>query len=236
MIRRVTSSRNYNNMFSERRVFMKNVLIKNYVTVILAIYLGYNFMLANLKIGGILYEVFIILIIILNGIILIKFRKEIEYKNLGIIVYYLTWLFSKEIFQCCFNFSNIIILCILAFRESLYSKVIIGIISTLAYNLFQVLCFVFLLAFSDNYYKERGLDDIYWETYYRCENNYEVYSHSAGAMDGFHYSIGKYYEILDIDDIIYIAVRERNENSKEEYQEYLDTHNCSLVRDKNGSK
>lgn len=50
------------------------------------------------------------------------------------------------------------------------------------------------------------------------------------------YSIGKHYDILNIDDIIYISYNERNEKTKQEYQQYINNHNCSLVGDKNGFK
>ena len=78
-------------------------------------------------------------------------------------------------------------------------------------------------------------NDIYNDMHYYCENNYEVYTYSGGAMDKFHYSIGKYYDILDIDGIIYISYNERNEVSKKKYDNYLKEHKCRLVSDINGS-
>ena len=50
------------------------------------------------------------------------------------------------------------------------------------------------------------------------------------------FSIGKYYDILDINGIIYISYNERSEVSQEEYNNYLNTHKCKLIGDVNGSK
>lgn len=53
-------------------------------------------------------------------------------------------------------------------------------------------------------------------------------------MDGFHYAIGISYEILHIDGMIVITYRKRKEISKQEYEEHIKNHFCSLVGDKNG--
>lgn len=55
-------------------------------------------------------------------------------------------------------------------------------------------------------------------------------------MDGFHYSIGKHYDILNIGDIINIIYSERNETTQEEYENYVKNHKCTLVGDNNESK
>lgn len=111
--------------------------------------------------------------------------------------------------------------------------IIIGLIVSI---FFLPLFFIFLLCFGTSMSEESGRNDIYEDMHYYCENNYEVYSYSAGAMDRFHYSIGKHYEFLDIDGIIYISYNERNEVSQEEYNNYLNTHKCKLVGNVNGSK
>ena len=98
------------------------------------------------------------------------------------------------------------------------------------------LLFVYFLAYGTGISEESGRNDIYDDMHYFCENNYEVYSYSASAMDSFHYSIGKHYEFLDIDGMIYIPYNERNEVSQEEYDYYLNTHNCRMVGEVNESK
>ena len=155
----------------------------------------YNIILKDLKIGGLLYQIFIIALIVLNIIILIKFRKRIKLKGFIIAVYFFIWfLFSMP------------------------------------------LLFVYFLAYGTDISEESGRNDIYDDMHYFCENNYEVYSYSASAMDSFHYSIGKHYEFLDIDGMIYIPYNERNEVSQEEYDYYLNTHNCRMVGEVNESK
>lgn len=215
---------------------MRKNFIDYYALVMLMLFIIYNLFLESLKIYGLLYQIFMFIIIIVNAIILIIFRKKIKYKTLIIIVYLLIWLFSKNTLQCFFAFSNIILLCVTGFMEKHSIKIILVLIAIFGYIFFLPLFFVFLLAFGTGLDEERGMNDIYDDTHYYCDNNYEVYSYSAGAMDGFHYSIGKHYEILNISGIINISYNERNEKTQDEYEIYLETHNCELVGDKNGSK
>ena len=135
-----------------------------------------------------------------------------------------------------FYFSNIIVLIGIGLIDSMFMRIFAIIIGLIVSIFFLPLFFIFLLCFGTSMSEESGRNDIYEDMHYYCENNYEVYSYSAGAMDRFHYSIGKHYEFLDIDGIIYISYNERNEKTQDEYEAYLETHNCELVGDKNGSK
>ena len=215
---------------------MKKNLINYYAIIMLVLYLIYNIALNSLKIGGLFYQIIMIIIIIANAIILIVFRKDIKYKEVVCAIYFFTWLFSKNIPQCFFNFSNIILLVGIGLIDSMFMRVFAIIIGLIVSIFFLPLFFVFLLCFGTSMSEESGRNDIYEDMHYYCENNYEVYSYSAGAMDSFHYSIGKHYEFLDIDGIIFISYNERNEVSQEEYNNYLNTHKCKLVGDVNGSK
>lgn len=213
---------------------MRKNFIDYYALVMLVLFIIYNLFLESLKIYGLLYQIFMFALIIVNAITLIIFRKRIKYKTLIIIVYLLIWLFSKNILQCFFAFSNIILLCITGFMEKHSIKIISVLIVIFGYIFFLPLFFAFLLAFGTGLDEESGMNDIYDDMH--CDNNYEVYSYSAGAMDSFHYSIGKHYEILNISGIINISYNERNEKTHDEYEACLETHNCELVGDKNGSK
>ena len=215
---------------------MRKNFIDYYALVMLVLFIIYNLFLESLKIYGLLYQIFMFALIIVNAIILIIFRKRIKYKTLIIIVYLLIWLFSKNILQCFFAFSNIILLCITGFMEKHSIKIISVLVVIFGYIFFLPLFFAFLLAFGTGLDVESGMNDIYDHMHYYCDNNYEVYSFSAGAMDSFHYSIGKHYKILNISGIINISYNERNEKTQDEYEAYLETHNCELVGDKNGSK
>ena len=215
---------------------MRKNFINYYALVMFVLFIIYNLFLESLKIYGLLYQIFMFVMIIVNAIILIIFRKKIKYKTLIIIVYLLIWLFSKNTLQCFFAFSNIILLCITGFMDKHSIKIISVLIVIFGYIFFLPLFFVFLLALGTGLDEERGMNDIYDDMHYYCDNNYEVYSYSAGAMDIFHYSIGKHYEILNISGIINISYNERNEKTQDEYETYLETHNCKLVGDKNGSK
>ncbi len=215
---------------------MKKKLIDYYTIIMLVLYLFYNIALNSLKIGGLLYQIFMIIIIIVNAIILIVFRKEIKYKEVVCVIYFFTWLFSKNVPQCFFNFSNIIVLVGIGLIDSMFMRVFSIIIGLIVSIFFLPLFFVFLLCFGTSMSEESGRSDIYEDMHYYCENNYEVYSYSAGAMDRFHYSIGKYYDILDINGIMNISYNERSEVSQEEYNNYLNTHKCKLFGDVNGFK
>lgn len=215
---------------------MRKNFIDYYALVMLVLFIIYNLFLESLKIYGLLYQIFMFALIIVNAIILIVFRKRIKYKTLIITVYLLIWLFSKNTLQCFFAFSNIILLCITGFMEKHSIKIISVLVVIFGYIFFLPLFFAFLLAFGTGLDEESGMNDIYDDMHYYCDNNYEVYSYSAGAMDSFHYSIGKHYEILNISGIINISYNERNEKTQDEYEAYLETHNCKLVGDKNGSK
>lgn len=215
---------------------MKKNIMNYYAIIMLVLYLIYNIGLNSLKIGGLLYQIIMIVLIIVNAVILIAFRKDIKYKEAICIIYFFAWLFSKNIPQCFFNFSNMIVLTGVAFFESRFMKIFAIIIALILSVFFLPFFFIFLMCFGTSISEESGRSDIYEDMHYYCENNYEVYSYSKGAMDSFHYSIGKHYEFLDIDGIIYISYNERNEVSNEAYNDYLNTHRCKLVGDVNGSK
>lgn len=235
-IHRMTSFLVYNTIFIERRSFMKKYFIDYYAVIMVVLFGVYNLILDELIIGGLLYRVFMVGLIIGNVIILILFRKDIKYKSLVIIIYLLIWLFSNNILQCFFAFSNIMMLCGIGFMESHLIKIISLLIVINIFLFFLPLSIAFLLVFGTSLDDQKGRNDIYSDMHYYCDNNYEVYAYSAGAMDSFHYSIGKYYNILDIDDIIYISFNERNEKTQAEYENFLENHDCKLVGDNNGFK
>ena len=215
---------------------MKKIFINYYALITLILFIVYNLFLQNLKIYGILYRILMFLIIIVNLIVLIILRKKIKYKSIAIIVYCLIWIFSKNILQCFFAFSNIIMLCITGFIENNFIKIISVLIAIYIHIFFLPLYFGLILTFGINLDEDKYMNDIYSEMHYYCDNNYEVYAYSSGAMDSFHYSIGKYYDILNINDIINIVYRDRNETTLEEYTIFIENNNCKLVGDVGGFK
>lgn len=199
-----------------------------YALIILILFIVYNFILDELLIMGLLYKIIMILIIIVNIIILIIFRKKIKYKNI-LIIYCLTSLFTKNIMQYLFAFSNIIILCIIGFKENKFIKTFsIFFVMFIAFCRLPLLFALFIL-FGINLDEDKYMNLIYSDMHYYCDNNYEAYAYSTGFMDGFSYSIGKYYDILNYNDIINIVYRERNENTLEEYTNFIQNNNCKLV-------
>ena len=207
---------------------MKNFLINYYALIIVILFVIYNFILDELIIMGLLYKIIMLLFIVINIIILIIFRKKIKYKNM-LIIYCLTSLFTKNIMQYLFALSNIIILCIIGFKENKFIKIF-----SIFFGIFIAFCwlpllFVLFIFFGINLDEEKYMNDIYEYSHYYCDNNYETYTYSAGATDKFHYSIGKYYDILNYNDIINIIYRERNETTFKEYTNFINDNNCKLV-------
>lgn len=209
----------------------------NYYFFIMALFfITYNIIFESLKISGSLYKLFMILLIIINSIILFILNKKISLKKIILIIYIFTIVKSKNQLQFFFALSNIIILCIIGFQESNLIKTIsiFILIITLTYSL--PLLFVFLLEFGTELDEDVYMNKIYEDTHYYCNKNYEIYSYSYSAGDVFHYSIGKHYDFLNINDIIHITYSEQNEVKKYDYDNYLKKHKCRLVGDINGSK
>jgi len=215
---------------------MKKKFIDYYAVIMLTLFIFYNITLGNIKIGGLLYRTFMILLIIANIITLIKFRKKIKYKSIIIVLYLLIWIFSKNTLQCFFAFSNIIFLCITGFMESNFIKIMSFVLPLLLFIFLPPLIFGYIATFGFGLNEEKNMNDIYSDMHYYCDDNYEVYAYSSGGFDKFHYSIGKHYEFLNIDDIIYISYNDRNETTFEKYESFINNNNCILVGEKNGSK
>ena len=214
---------------------MKN--FTNYYFFIMALFfIIYNIILEGLKISGLLYKLFMILLIIFNFIILFILKKKISCKKIILIIYIFTIVKSKNQLQFFFAISNIIILCIIGFQESNLIKTISIFILIITLTYFLPLLFVFLLEFSTELDEDVYMNKIYEDTHYYCNKNYEIYTYSNSAGDTFHYSIGKHYDFLNINDIIHITYSEQNEVKKIEYDNYLKSNKCRLAGEINGYK
>ena len=209
----------------------------NYYFLIMALFfITYNIIFESLKISGSLYKLFMILLIIINSIILFILNKKISLKKIILIIYIFTIVKSRNQLQFFFALSNIIILCIIGFQESNLIKTISLFILIITLTYFLPLLFAFLLEFDTELDEDVYINKIYEDTHYYCNKNYEIYSYSNSAGDIFHYSIGKHYDFLNINDIIHITYNEQNEVKKYDYDNYLKKHKCRLVGDINGSK
>lgn len=217
---------------------MKKFLINYYAEIIQVLFIIYNIVFRNIRIGGYLYQISMLLFIASNIMALIKLKKNIKYKSLTIILYFLVCLFSKDVLQGFFGISSMITLIIIGFRENDFIKVI-GILTALFIFIFTVVFPIlpFLLFFLIQVDIDRGKEmyGVYEETHYYCDNNYEVYAYSSGAWDSAHYSIGKHYEIINIGDIIYISYNHKQKNiSEQDYKDYIKNNNCHLISNKGG--
>lgn len=219
---------------------MKKDLINNYTIFMIIIFIIENIILINLKIKGIVYEIFMLILVIFNMIILIKYNSEIKFKILTIIVSLFLFLLSKDFYNVIFMITNILTLLIItifnAIKKQSLKTIILSILAVifLFKYFFYIILFIMFVLYNKLTYEEDS--DIYYDTYYYCENNYEAYVYSAGAFDSFHYSISKHYEFFNIDGIINVSHRERNETTKENYEEFIRNNKCTLVGDIDGFK
>lgn len=211
---------------------MKKFIIQYYLILLLLLFIIDNIILQPLKISGYLYNALFITFTLLHMTIIIKHNKDIKCKELflGIIIF--LSICSKNqlyLFYCIFM-AFLTIITNMASNKNIRIMAITFLARILLSPLSFV--FIFLIAFDS---KEEN-SGIYPEYHYYCEDNYEIYYYSAGAMDRFHYMIGKHYEILQIDDIIKISYHTSSESTLEEYNFILNNNQCALVGDKNESK
>ncbi len=201
-----------------------------YPFVVLFLFVLSNFVFRHIVVTGSLYRISMLLVIFINFILVIKFKKSIKRKSPFIIIYFLMCIFCKNALNLYFSLSNILAYIIAGFMESHFVKALTIIIISIATLFFLPLTFIFLLLYS-GLDGTKSMHDVYSDTHYICENDYEIYSFSMGAMDGFHYSVGKYHEFLRIDDILEISYRKRNETTQEIYEEFLENNDCMLAEE-----
>ncbi|MCH5166998.1 MAG: hypothetical protein J1F35_03810 [Erysipelotrichales bacterium] len=207
---------------------MKKDLIKYYSLFVSCLFLKFNFLLHGFKVEGVIYNIVMVLVIIANAIIVIKYKNDIKYKDIAIIILLVSLIYSKDIYNFIFVILNIIILFIVEIKNSKVIKTITIILLSIA-GVFGLLFILFPLPFTFISYiafdyatsEEKSEPTLY------CDNNYYVYLYSAGAMDSWHYNVAKHYDILDIDGIITITYESQIAKSQDEYNEFVDKYNCN---------
>lgn len=207
---------------------MKKFITAHYSLIMIIFFIIYNILIRKLEISGIFYQIIMILFIICNLILLILFKKEIKWKIPIISFSLLVWIFSKDIFQLLFLFSNVIALIVIGFFEKNNSCFKL-------FAIFMVILFYFgggLILFYFAIFRIFSSENIYDNTHYLCDNNHEIYAYSAGGIDKYHYVIYKRNKILYIDNFLSISYNDKNEVSENEYYHYLDNHQCKLIHNK----
>ena len=209
---------------------MKKILINYYLVFVFVLFMVLNFMFYDFEVEGLLYTFLYDVLFILNIVFIVRNRKSIKFKVPVMAGYLLILIFCKDIYYVVFDIANVILLGIMGILENglvrVFSAIILGLV--LFFSSYMVFFLMLVYIVSGN--------DIYEDTHYYCNDNYEIYSYSGGAFDGFHYSIGKHYEFMNIDGIIEINYSDRNEVSEEKYNNFLKTHSCKLVGDGDGTK
>lgn len=198
------------------------MITKYYLLIVYIFFLTFNLFLTKLVVDGIAYYIFMILLNIFNVYFIIKKNKYLKLKNSLYILLLLSIIYCKNIFYVILLLNTIIFLTVLNFKDNKVIKVLSIICSTTIILYIQGILFVILLTvFNGN--------EIYEDTHYYCNNNYEIYYYSGGAMDSFHYSVVKRYKIIEFNNIIKIVYNKNIGNSLEEYNKVLENMECKLV-------
>ena len=215
---------------------MKKYFINYYAVIIFILYLIDNTLLYKLRVSGPLYIILLDLFLISNIVLLSIKRKDIKFKTIIIIAFILTIGLSKNLYQLLYVNINVITLLITGFKDN---KIIFVLLILFLIKFAPLIFFILLFISSDNgEFGPTNKNLVYEDTHYYCNNNYESYAFSAGAMDSYHYYIGKNYKILNIDGIINVIYKGGNVVSKEEYEKYNKNklNNCKTKGVKYGFK
>ena len=218
---------------------MKKYFINYYAVIIFVLYLIDNTLLYKLRVSGPLYIILLDLFLISNIVLLSIKRKEIKFKTIIIIAFILTIGLSKNLYQLLYVNVNVITLLITGFKESKLIKIIFVLLIVFLVKFSPIIFYILLFATGDNgEFGPTNKNLIYEDTHYYCNNNYETYALSMGAMDSYHYFIGKNYKLLNIDGIISVVYKGGNVVSKEEYEKYNKNklNNCKTKGVKYGFK
>lgn len=199
-----------------------SIITKYYLLIIFIYVFTSNLFFTGLVFDGLLYYIFMILLNVFNVYFIIKKNKYFKFKNGLYIFLLLSVIFCKNIFHVILVLNTFILLAALNFKDNIVIQILSIISSTIiVLNIPIVLFVIFLTVLNTN--------EIYEDTHYYCNNNYEIYSYSAGAMDSFHYSIVKRYKIVEFNNIIKIVYNKNIGNSLKEYNKVLENMECKLV-------
>lgn len=196
-------------------------IVSHYFLFILIFYFLFNFLLRGLRIEGILYTIFFIGIIIGNLFFIKKYINQLKWKNITLFTFLFLLLFSKNIYFLLLGLSTILFILVDKTGKLKPLELVIIVLSLIGLGIQYFGISFLVLSFSK---KEEVFD---YGEHYNCENYKELYPYSAGAFDSLHYAFDTYVEVLDLDNILKITYRSRKEISQEEYEKYLDEHNCN---------
>ena len=203
---------------------LKNIIkfLKKYYLLFILIYLLItNLLLKNLIVTGLLYYIYIILLGVITSFIIYKNNNDLKFKNILYPLFLINILFSKNIFYTIISLIIILLITILNFMQSKTIKISLLILSIFIIITSPLIFIVLILPFDKSH-------NIYEDTHYYC-NNYEIYMHSAGAMDSFYYSVTINYYLINLNNIIKIVYKENLGDTLEDYDYILNNFDCKLV-------
>lgn len=173
---------------------------------------------------GVLYHVFMVLFVLLNILLIVKYNDVLKFKKpfyISLIVYLI---FLNNIY--------LFILIVILFFLILFLNTDVKFIyyTFLVTSLFA--CFLFPITFlrvlSVGIQGNSIRDDIYEDYHYDC-GKYEIFYYSAGAMDGMHYAVVKKHVYVKIDNIIEIGYDKQISDSLKEYNKVYQNNKCKKI-------
>ena len=207
-------------------------ITNNYILIVTILFIISNIIFRHFTISGILYHVIMIILLVANVRIIYINKDKIRYKRLAIFIYFFIWIISKNFYGVILILSTLITLISIEFGKYMFVKLLGFVFAMFVSIIFVPFLYLQIVASSLFSYD----DDAFEDAHYYCNNHYEAYVNSAGAFDSYHRYIGKHYDFLDLGVIISISYNGGHEVSAEEYNKYIETHNCKWNGGINGFK
>lgn len=151
------------------------------------------------------------------------FRKKIVCPAISLILFILFFLMAKSQSELSFAVTMVLGITIVFFKKA---QVVVTAVASFLFLFFSPLLFFTLLIILPVL---DGSDMIYPETHYYTDDGRELFVYSAGAMDGFHYCVGRGFEIIDLGQTLKFYYRDVQSVNKHEYEQVKGTANCTLA-------
>lgn len=202
-----------------------------YYGVLLVLITIFNGFFNFIIIEGIFYQAFMYIVICFNIFLLFGFGNCIKYKGIVLVLLIMSLCSQKNMLELFFLISSIFSILIIGVKGNNCDKVLSIISFILLFIYFLPIYFILMLIYSGSIDGNIIRNQIIDGTRYICNENNEAFVSFGGAMDSFHYFKGKYYEIVNFDGIINVNLSFSHEIDSDEYNNFIENKNCTLVGD-----
>lgn len=193
-----------------------------YLGIQLFFFILLNIRLKNLVVSGIFYIIAIVVLHVMHLVLLVWKNETLKWKGGFYCLFLFCIIFSKNIFHFIFLLNTIIVLSLLNLKRNRTMQVVlIVLISMILLNSHLIFFSLLFVTFNQ--------DGIYEDTHYLCDEKYEIYIHSAGAMDSFHYTIIQKENLINLNNLLKIGYNKPIGNTLEQYNQTLKQYTCRRV-------